>query len=113
MEDEFPAGGRGVDLLGEGFEADTFGVEGGDRLDEVPEGAAETVEAPDDEDVAFSELREGLVKSAALGCRAGDGVGEDPLAAGALQSIPLQVEGLFGCRDPGIADLHILLFLSI
>ena len=40
MEDELSAGGRCVDLLGEAFEAYPFVVEGGDRLDEVAEGAS-------------------------------------------------------------------------
>ena len=56
VEDELSAGGRGVDLLGEASEAYPFVVEGGDCLDEVPEGASETVETPDDQNVSVSEL---------------------------------------------------------
>jgi hypothetical protein len=40
VEDELSAGRRGVDLLGEASEAYPFVVEGGDCLDEVPEGAS-------------------------------------------------------------------------
>src|SRR5215207_9794274 len=51
MEDELPAAGCGVDLLGEALEADTLAVELSDGLDEVLEGAAEAIQAPDHQGV--------------------------------------------------------------
>lgn len=47
-----PSGGGGVDRFRYRFETDPFGVEGGDRLDEVLEGAAKPVQAPNDQDVS-------------------------------------------------------------
>jgi hypothetical protein len=66
VEDELSAGGGGVDCLGDRFEADPLGVECSDRLDEVFEGAAKPVQAPDDESVALPEVAHGLVKASAL-----------------------------------------------
>jgi hypothetical protein len=42
-------------------------VEAGDGLDEMAEGAAEPVEAPDDECVPGPQLRDGLLEAAAIG----------------------------------------------
>src|SRR4051812_12509126 len=46
MEDELPAAGRGVDLLGGALEADALAVKLRNRLDQVFEGPAEAVQAP-------------------------------------------------------------------
>src|SRR5215203_3508691 len=46
VEDELPAAGRGVDVLGEALEADALAVELRDGLDQVLEGAAEPIQAP-------------------------------------------------------------------
>src|SRR5215210_5885271 len=46
VEDELPAAGRGVDLLGEALEADALAVKLPDRLNQMREGAAEAIQAP-------------------------------------------------------------------
>src|SRR3954451_24100579 len=46
VEDELPAAGRGVDLLGGALEPDALAVKLRDRLDEVFEGATEPIQAP-------------------------------------------------------------------
>ena len=56
MEDELAAGGGGVDRLLEAAEPDPAVGEAGDGVDQVPEGAAEAVEFPDDQGVAGAEL---------------------------------------------------------
>src|SRR3954452_20221582 len=60
VEDELPAAGRGVDLLGEALEADTLAVELRDGLDEVLERAAEAVQAPHNKRVPVPQVRECL-----------------------------------------------------
>src|SRR5215207_20720 len=60
VEDELPAAGRGVDLLGEALEADTLAVEPRDRLDQVLERAAEAIQAPHHQGVPVPQVREGL-----------------------------------------------------
>ena len=43
VEDQLTAGGGGVDLFGEGFEADPFGMQSADCLDEMPQRPGEPV----------------------------------------------------------------------
>ena len=52
--------------LGNRFEADMAVVEAGDRLDEVLEGSAKPIQAPDDQSVACPDVVEGFVQSGAL-----------------------------------------------
>src|SRR3954464_14184381 len=51
VEDELPAAGRGVDLLGEALEADALAVKLPDCLNQMREGAAEAVQAPNHQGV--------------------------------------------------------------
>jgi hypothetical protein len=67
VEDELPSGCGGVDCLGDRLEADLAGVEAGDRFDEVLEGAAKPVQAPDDQGVTGPDVAEGFIKAFALG----------------------------------------------
>jgi hypothetical protein len=60
VEDELPAAGCGVDLLGGALEADALAVKLRDRLDQVLEGSAQAIQAPHHEGVAFPQMREGL-----------------------------------------------------
>jgi hypothetical protein len=61
VEDEPAAGARGIDLLGQRPEGDVAVGELAGELDEVGEGPAETVEAPNAERVAGPEELEGVV----------------------------------------------------
>jgi len=60
VENELPAAGRGVDLLGQALEANTLAVELRDHLDEVLEGTAEAVQAPHYQGVPAGFMHEGL-----------------------------------------------------
>src|SRR5689334_748762 len=51
VEDEFPAGGGGIDVLREAFKADLTVVELSDAGNEVFEGAPKTVQLPDDKGI--------------------------------------------------------------
>jgi hypothetical protein len=63
-------------------------------LDEVSEGVAEPVQAPDHQGVPVPKVREGLLKARALCAAAAGGVGEGLGAAGLLEGVQLQVECL-------------------
>ena len=58
------------------------------------EGAAESVESPDNQGVAGADVVEGFVEAYALLLSAGGGVGEDAGAAGLLQGVFLKIKGL-------------------
>jgi hypothetical protein len=75
VEDELAATGRGVGLLLQGAEADASLLQLFDRVDEVGEGAAESVQPPDNESVARAQVRERLGQTRPVGDRARDGVG--------------------------------------
>jgi hypothetical protein len=87
VEDELPSGGGGVDRFSDRFEAYSAVGERCDRLDEVLEGAAEPVKAPDDKDIAFPQVAQGFVEALALGLGSRCGVGEDAFAACLLQGV--------------------------
>lgn len=106
VEDEFAAGGGGVDGFGEGPELDAGVSEFCHGPDEVGEGAAEPVEAPDHDDVAGAgEAAEGFELGAVIES-AGGAVGEDPLAAGGGEGVGLKRRVLEVCGDAGVADEH-------
>src|SRR4051812_11859092 len=60
MKDEFPAACSGVDLFLQRPEANAALLQVPDGVDEVHQGPAESVQAPDDQGVACSEVRERL-----------------------------------------------------
>src|SRR4051794_15763398 len=61
VEDELPAAGRGVDLLGEALEADAAAVKLCDGLDKVLEGAAEAIQAPHHKGVPFPRVHASIL----------------------------------------------------
>jgi len=66
--------GGGVDLVGEGAEADAVFVELLGEVDEILHGAAEPVEFPDDESIADAELFERFRQPWLISAGATDGV---------------------------------------
>jgi hypothetical protein len=70
----------------------------------MPEGAAEAVELSDDQGVARPELVEELFEGGAVGAGAVGGLGNDPVAAGALEGVDLELGVLVGGGDAGIAE---------
>src|SRR5208337_854721 len=106
VEDQLPAAGGRVDALLEASEADLPFLEMSHGLDEVPDAAAQAVELPDDEGVTLPEVCEGLIESRPCGTGTTGLVGEEPLAAGAIQGVGLEIEALLEGGDACIADQH-------
>jgi hypothetical protein len=73
-------------------------------IDQVAEGAAEAVEFPDDHGVAGAELVQDLGEGGAVGAGAAGGLGEHPVAAGALEGVDLELWLLVGGGDAGVAE---------
>jgi hypothetical protein len=63
-----------------------------------------TVEFPDDEGVAGAQLVQELCEGGAVGAGAAGGLGEDPVAAGALEGVDLELWLLVGGGDAGVAE---------
>ena len=104
MEDELAAGGGGVDRLLQAAESDAAVGQAGDGVDQVAEGAAEAVQFPDDQGVAGPQLVQELLEGGSVGAGAAGGLGEHPVAAGALEGVDLEVGLLVGGGDAGIAE---------
>jgi hypothetical protein len=69
MEDQFAAGGGGVDRLLEAAEPDPMLSKASDGVDQVAPGAAEAVEFPDDQGVAGAQQVEELLEDGPVGRR--------------------------------------------
>jgi hypothetical protein len=104
VEDELATGGGGVDRLLQTPEPDPPVGQPGDGVDQVPEGAAEPVQLPDDQGVPGPQLVQELLEGRAVGAGAAGGLGEDPVAAGPLEGVDLELGVLVGGGDAGIAE---------
>src|SRR4051794_20125800 len=113
VEDELPAAGRGVDLLGEALEADAAAVKLCDGLDKVLEGAAEAIQAPHHKGVPFPKVREGLREAWAFCSAAADGVGEGFRAAGFLEGVELEIKCLVCRGDSGVSNKHMIIGVRV
>ena len=91
MEDQFPTRSGGIDLLGERAEPNSLLLEFGDDLDQVFEGAAESVQSPDNQRVSLPYVEEGVVESSATLLRSGDDIGVDRLATIVRERILLEI----------------------
>ena len=98
-----PPGVVGVDHLLEAAEPDAAVGQAGDGVDQVPQGAAQAVELPDDQGVAGAQLVQDLLQGGAVGAGAAGGLGEHPVAAG-LEGVDLELGLLVGGGDAGIAE---------
>jgi hypothetical protein len=103
VEHELAAGGGGVDCLLEAAEPDAALGQVGDGVDQVAQGAAEAIQLPHHEGVAGAQLVEQLGEGGAVGAGAAGGLGEDPVAAGVLEGVDLELGVLVGGGDAGIA----------
>jgi hypothetical protein len=79
----------------------------GDESDEIGEVAAQPIESPNNEGVAFTQALE-----AAFQLRPGDVLSAGLFfvyltASGTLECVSLQIEGLVIRRDAGVADAHV------
>jgi hypothetical protein len=104
VEHQLAARSGGVDRLLQTPEPDAVVGEAGDGVDQVTQGPAEAVELPDDQGVAGTQLVQDLLKDRSVGAGAAGGLGEHPIAAGALQGVDRELEVLVGGGDAGIAE---------
>jgi hypothetical protein len=102
VEDELAAGRGGVDRLLKAAEPNVALSQASNGVDQMPQGAAEAVEFPDDESVAGSQLVQDLLEGGAVGAGAAGRLGEHPIAAGTLQGVDLELGLLVGGGDAGI-----------
>ena len=106
VEHERAARRAGVDRLGQGTELHSPFVEDGHQIDQVPHAPAEPVELPHDDGVALAQEVEHVVEFGTVRPRPGRHVGEDPVAPGLLQRVPLQIGGLVARADPRVSVNH-------
>lgn len=94
----------GVDLFLQAAKANVALLQVGDGVDQVAQGATESVELPDNQGVAWSQLVKDLHQLGSLVESAAGSVGEDPIAAGCLERVELQVRMLIGRRHARITE---------
>ena len=70
----------------------------------MPEGPAEAVQLPDDQGVAGAQLIQELLEDGTVGAGAAGRLDKDPIAAGALEGINLELGLLVGGGDAGVAE---------
>jgi hypothetical protein len=70
----------------------------------VTQRPAQAVGLPDDQGVAGAELVQELLEGGAVAAGAAGGLGEHPIAAGALEGVDLELGVLVGGGDRGIAE---------
>ena len=104
MEDELAAGSGGVNRLLQAPEPDPTLGQPGDGVDQMPQGAAEAVELPDDQGIAGAQLVQDLLEGGPVGAGAAGRLGEHSVAAGALQGVDLELGVLVGGGDAGVAE---------
>ncbi len=73
------------------------------------QGAPQAIEAPDDQGVAGAQVAQDVLQDGAIRLGATGRLGEDFAAASLSEGIQLKVEGLFAGRDPGVANVHVII----
>ena len=91
MEDELPAGARGVELLVAAAQTDASLLEGPDHLDELPQGSSQAVQPLHDEDVPRPEAVEDVSQLRPISPSLAGTLDEDPVAAGGGEFVDLKV----------------------
>jgi hypothetical protein len=100
-------------MLAQGAKLDALGTQIVQHGDEVTQAAAEPVEFPDNEGIAWAERFEATDEGRALGGRAREAlVLENRFASGFLQRRKLQSGVLVVGADPCIAIFHTLCFAT-
>ena len=95
-----------VHRFGQGAEPHSPLVERDHQVHQVLHVPAEPVELPHDHGVTLAQQVEHVVEFGTVGPRAGGHVGEDPVAPGPLQRVPLQVGGLVVGADSCVSVDH-------
>jgi hypothetical protein len=106
MEDQATAGGRGVNVFGDGPEADAFALQFGDDLNQMFHRPTETVELPDREGVAVTRITNSLNQAGPIGLHTRCLVLEQLLAARLPQGADLQRSILVPVRPSHSSSLH-------
>lgn len=83
------------------------GVQAGDSIDEMFEGAAEAIQLPDDEGVALPCVGQSFGQAAPVIFGTARRVMENTFTPSLLQRILLEVHILVGRRDPRVAYAHV------
>jgi len=99
--------GGGVNVFFEASETHLLVLQPLDFGDQVLEGAAEPVEAPDDKGIPGTSVLDSVFQARPLGRRAAQLVGKDLCAAGFFQRIELEVHLLLAGRDPSVANAFV------
>jgi hypothetical protein len=94
VKDEFTCAGRSVDVLREALEANATTVKVGNSLNQMLEGAAQSIQASDDEGISCAQEAERLIKPRPFGGGTAHRVGEDAIALGFLKGILLELRVL-------------------
>ena len=81
MEDQLAAGGGDVDRLLQAAEPNAAVGEAGDGVDQMPQGAAEPVELPDDQGITGAQLVQDLLEDRSVAAGAAGGLDKHPVAA--------------------------------
>jgi len=96
MEDEFTAGGRGVDVFLQAPEPDIVIAQVGDEGNEVLEGAPKAVQPPDDQRIPCPQVVQ----------RAARRIREELYATSPRERVRLEVERLVLGGDAGVSYQH-------
>src|SRR3954467_7380193 len=94
VKDQLATAGGGVDLLLQGPEANAALLQVPDGVDQMRQGAAEAVQAPDDQDVICTEVGERLGEPGAFRHGAGYGVGVELCTPRSTERVLLERKGL-------------------
>ncbi|CAJ6538235.1 Uncharacterised protein [Burkholderia pseudomallei] len=104
MEHKAPARRGGIDALGQRAKADTALFQLGHGLHQVGQRAAQAVELPDGQRIAFAQIGQGGGQAWPVGFRAARHVLEHLRRAGGVQRLMLHGRVLIGRRYAGVAD---------
>src|SRR4051812_43565395 len=94
MKNKLPAACCCINVFGETFEADALRVEFANRLDEMLEGSAKPIQPPDRDRIPCTDVGNRLLEPFTLRLRPACGVSEDFGAAGFLERVQLEIQGL-------------------
>ena len=100
------AGTGGVNRLGQGPKADAPPIEVVNDVDQILQGAGQSIELPDQEGIALSEAAHTGSQFGPISKLAGDLLMEDLLAPAACEGIQLKLGVLILRADAGIANDH-------
>src|SRR4051812_41442293 len=94
MKDQLTAAGSCVYRLLQALKTDSSLLKVSDCINQVSEGASQSVKPPDNKGVASSKVGECFGQSFALSFCAGDSIGKDLLTARRLKGITLEIKVL-------------------